>query len=230
MTTEASPCKFRYKVSLLVASLILASRAVFADAFISYDDHSGTPNAGIYSSGEVFSLDVTITGTSTGTPPLASIAGFSLRFATSAASSGLFKITSDVFPASSSFTEHIDTLAAGGDLITTNGSASDLGGLQPTPQGAQGPPGVATDASYFVATITIQIDPTIAPGSYSIFNSTNEQYPSGIASGGNTQTFVPFSQTPYTITIVPEPASWSLFALGVLVSSLLARSRRDCER
>lgn len=220
------------QVRLLVGSLILVSRAVFADAIISYDDHNGAPNAGVYSPGDSFTFDVTITGTNTGTIPLSSMGEFDLWLATTAAGSHLFRITSDVFPASSPFAVHNGTLDPNGELISS-GNASNLGGQAPTPDGWLGPPGV-DDGSYFVAAITIQIDPNIAPGTYSIFNTTSRAETSGVWSGlsspSGSQNFAPFSQTPYTITIVPEPEIRSLFALGSLVSVLLAFTRRNCER
>ena len=181
---------------------------------ISYDDHMGTPNAGIYEPGQSFSFDITIGLMN----EFDTVGGFNLWFATAPANDGLFKIISNVFPGSSPFTEHFGILAPGGEAITANANVSDLGGTQPTPPGWSGPPGVPDDSDYFVATITLLIDPTAVPGQYSVFNSDKNGFPSSVFSGVPCPScgfiLAPFPETSYFITVVPEPATWLLCALG----------------
>lgn len=209
---------------------VSAARVAFADSSISYDDHSGIPNAGTYLPGDSFSFDITIAGTDIG--PGNSVGVFSLWFASAAQNDGLLRITANIFPALSPFSEHAETLAPGGEAITSNGNMSNLGGSQPTPPNWLGPPGVPANSSYFVATITRQVAGTASPGEYSIFDLlTNAPFHTSALFSGLACPSCPFygpyefSETPYFITIVPEPAVWALVVVGALLGSLLTASR-----
>ena len=204
---------------LITVCWLSAIHPGFSDAIISYDDHTGVPDAGTYMPGESFTFDITLTITNTGTQPMEGIAGFNLWFATAAASTGLFRITANDFPASSPFTEHDAILPMGGELIRATGNVSSLGGKKPTPDGWASPPNSPTNTSFWVTTIAIQLDSSVQPGNYSIFSTVSSAKFSNAYEGVFTPTgpggpFVGLPATPYFITIVPEPATWLLFAFG----------------
>ena len=90
----------------------------------------------------------------------------------------------------------------------TPANASDLGALAPAAGFGAG--------VYFVANLTIHIDPSATAGVYQIENTTT---------GGKTSLVVddqghtfPIAQDVYTITIVPEPSSLALCATGLPIA------------
>ena len=214
------------KILTSIGCLLLMAGLVRADALLSFDDHGqggGTASSGSYAPGATFTFDITLAVANSGTDPVAaSVNSISYWFETSALNNGYFTIVSRNL-SGSPFTDPQATIS--NEAIVPGGNASDLGATTPT-----GSP-VATNNSYFVATITLQIAPTTPAGTYTI-STTN------LASNGGPKTSTvgdtSFARhnlpaTTYTITVVPEPATLSLLGLsglGSLGLTMLRRHRR----
>lgn len=213
------------KIIISMSSVLLSVGLAFGDATLSFDDHNGAAAAGSYTAGQSFTFDITLGVTNTGANPLPNVDGFSLWMSTAAGNSA-FKITSNAFPVTSPFSDHNQNLSGGGEFILLGGNNTDLGGTQPLTNPIT--PGQPTNASYFVSTLTIQIDPSVAPGTYTIFSSASGPKTSFANSDNSNLQTAPLPQTTYSITVVPEPGTWSLLGLGGIGSLGLTwlRARR----
>ena len=209
------------KLLTTIGCLLLMAGLVRADAVISFNDNNGTANAGTYNAGDTFSFDITLTLTNSGADPVPNANSFSYWFETSSANNSYFKITNRNLSGSSfsdpqSNPTYPIAIVAGGD-------AFDLGASAPTNTS------VASNASYFVATLTLQIDPSTPAGTYTIFTTTrnsNLDHSKTTAVGDTNFARHEPVATAYTITVVPEPATLSLLALSGLGSFGLNVLRR----
>jgi PEP-CTERM motif len=209
----------------------MTSGAFAQTASLSFNDFGGgggAANSGTYGPG-TFSFDIFLT--TTGQAAGDRTTGLSYWFQTSgvAATGMYFTITNRNFT---------DTLSANGtspfstaiqdptgDVIPASpGNAHDLGGTV----GVM--PGQLPNTTYFVATLTISISGSAAPGVYTISTSTLSPH---VSEATNHLAAGPFMDmnlpsTTYTITVVPEPATWSLIGLGALgvVGLNLLRARK----
>ena len=208
-------------VILSLLSLVLASRMAFANYSLSFNDNSGTANAGSYTAGTSFSFDVylTLSGTSSAT-------GISYWLDTAAISKDYFTITS--FTLNNSTFDTKNTTASTPYSFTfaeSNGNYADVNNL-----GGTRDPGSALGAgTYLVGTITLSISNTAAAGTYSL--ATTTLTPKASFVNGPSPDFAKnfLTSTAYTVTIldptpVPEPAS--VFAAGLTAVTLLGYSVR----
>jgi hypothetical protein len=215
-------------ILVLSASLLLSASWAMADITLSFDDHSGTANAGTYAPGATFTFDIMLSITS---QPPNNVAGFSLWFETAAANTGLFSITALPSHTGSPFTQVTGDSGDFPAALTTansthagfaqNAAVTDLGATSSSNQ--------ITPGTYFLETISFTISGAIAPGTYTLMNtSASTGQPLGkrsVVNDGSFNTFDIGSST-YTITIVPEPATWSLVALGGFIATGLTFLRR----
>src|SRR3984893_4714942 len=206
------------KRHLLVAiALVLSSlgAAKAQTALFIYNDNSGVPNAGTYTPGSSFTFSINLAFTPGGS--IANLDGLSYWFTQgSPASPTPFAITlRDV--TGSQFTDlQTDPLTYPQNLNPTN--ANDLGAAIPVNQSAVGA------GTYFVANITVSI-PLNAPttGTFVISNTTSGGKTSVISDSFGHTFAIP--EADYTITMIPEPATWLTPVLG-LTALLLAQRRR----
>lgn len=217
-------------ILFVTASLLLAaSWASGQSASFSFDDTTspvGTladtnpaTNAATFSSGTgTFNVDVSLTfagGTST---------GYSLFLETETSGASHISITGETL---FTFTTATDSEAKPWSFTDSSGAHSGfLADKSATQAGDLGATGTAQAAStYRVADLGFTLS-GLAPGTYHLETTTLSPKPSEATVGG-ADTFAP--QSIYTITIVPEPATWSLLALGGLgtigLTILRVRSR-----
>lgn len=221
-------------ILVTVACASLMTGAAFAQtASLSFNDFGAggaAANSGSYAPGSSFSFDITLS--TAGQAAGDATAGLSYWFETSgiASTNGYFTISNRNF---------IDTLNGfgtspfnfgiqnpTGDVIMSGGNVHDMGGTVGLNPGE--PPNMA----YFVATITLQISATAAPGTYTISSTTGNprisEATNHTAAGAFVDMIMP--ATSYTVTVLPEPATWSLIglgALGVLEINLLRARKRS---
>lgn len=211
---------FMKKLFLVLACIGLMTGAASAQtATLFFNDFSGANNSGSYLPGSSFSFDIILftTGQAAGDRTT----GLSYWFETSgiASTNGYFTIAA---VNGRNFTDTLNGFGTSpfntpiqnpnGNVIVAGGNPNDLGGTV----GVN--PGQLPNMSYFVATITIQISGSAAPGAYVISTTTLSPH---VSEATNHTAAGPFMDmnlpaTSYFITVIPEPATWSLIGLGAL--------------
>src|SRR2546423_2163343 len=199
----------------LLCSFAAVSSSSAQSALFIYNDGSGTPNAGTYTAGSSFSFTINIAFTPGGS--ISNLEGLSYWFQQTnpAGSPFNFAITlRDV--TGSPFTDLQSSLTYPQNLNPSN--PQDLGALLPagnTPLGA---------GNYLVATITISISGSAAPGSYTISNTFSGGKTSVITDSAGHTFAIPEADYFITVVAIPEPATWS--AGGLVFAGLLFSQRR----
>jgi hypothetical protein len=183
----------------------------------SYNDGSGVPDAGTYAPGSSFTFSITLAFTPGGS--VANLSGFSYWFEQQNPSAPFFFTITSRDVTGSFFTDVQSPGLTPQPLTPTN--VKDLGAFETNGLGFGA-------GSYFVANITISIDPSATAGIYQIENTTTAAGKKSVFSDDVGHTGA-IPQSVYTITVapVPEPATLTLLAGGLAMSALLVRRRRN---
>ena len=201
------------KISILCAiSLFALTQVVSAQThtqFITFDDNVGTGNAGTYNSTDSFAVDLylTFSGYNAG--------GLSLWLETTADAAPYIFLTA--FTYGTTFSDPIQpgALPVGFTLLQSTGlyttpNPSDLGAITEKPGQVVGP------GTYFVGHLSVSLS-GLAPGIYALQTDATGPHTSEVTSYDGTNVAdenLPVSA--YTITIVPEPSTFALLALGAV--------------
>src|SRR5947209_3437356 len=211
-----NPMKKHLLVAVALLLSVIGARA--QSALFIYNDGSGTPNAGTYTPGSSFTFSINLGFVGGGS--IANLDGLSYWMTQQSPGSPTpFAITlRDV--TGSIFTDlQTPGLTYPQNLNPTN--ANDLGAAIPvgTPAGSE----AVAAGTYFIANITIAI-PLNAPttGTFVISNNTTGPKTSVISDSFGHTFAIP--EADYTITMIPEPATWLTPTLGVI--ALLVAQRR----
>ena len=177
-------------------------------AVFSYNDGAGAPNAGTYHAGDSFTFSITLAYTAGGS--VNNVAGVSYWLQQKSPSGAPFDFSITLRdPTGSQFT-FLQTPALTYPQVMTPANVKDLGGG--TQSGAGLPSG-----NYFVANITIAIDPATINGTYVLSTITTGGKAAVITDDVGHTFNIP--EADYTVTVVPEPGTW---VGGGLVAALLA--------
>jgi hypothetical protein len=182
-------------------------------AVFGFNDNNGSPNSGTYSPGDSFTFSITLAFIPGGT--VQNLDGLSYWFEQSNPNAPFnFSITNR--DATGSMFTDLQTPHLVYPQNMTPQSANDLGAFLPD---------VGVGAGlYFIANLTIKIDPSAAAGTYVIENTTTGGKTSIITDDQGHTAAIP--QAIYTITIVPEPGTLALCATGLpFVLGFLRRRR-----
>ena len=203
-------------VAVLSFVLVAVSAANAQTALFIYNDNNGVPNAGTYTPGSSFTFNISLAFTPGGS--IANLDGLSYWFQQTNPSIAPFPFSITLRNvAGSSFTD-LQTPGLTYPQTLNPSNAKDLGALLPGSTPAFGA------GTYFIAALTISI-PLNAPttGTFTISNTFAGGKTSVITDDlGNT---FAIPEADYTITMVPEPATWLTPTLGVL-ALLFAQRRR----
>ena len=202
----------------LVLSVLGAAQA--QTALFIYNDNSGVPNAGTYTPGSSFTFDISLAFVPGGA--ISNLDGLSYWLQQSMPSIAPFPFSVTLRDVTGSIFTDLQTpgLTYPQNLSPVN--ANDLGAAIPVGM----PPGseAVGAGTYFIAAITVSI-PLNAPttGTFVISNTTAGGKTSVISDSFGHTFGIP--EADYTITMIPEPATWLVPSLGV-VALLFAQRRR----
>ena len=194
------------KKLLLTAILAAAVSSAFGQT-ITFNDNVGVANAGTYNPTDVFNVDVFLNVTSNSS-------GFSYWLQTESGIASQITLTAQQYftfdtntqPGAKTFS---DTAGADVGFLSAKGAGAlsgDLGGTN-----AAGVT-IAANNTYKVSNLTFSLS-GLAPGTYHLYTTTLSPKASEYTSQpGFVDNLLP--RATYTFTVVPEPATWSLFGLG----------------
>jgi hypothetical protein len=206
--------KKKYFLAAAACVFAAASMASAQTAVFSFDDHNGAPDSGTYMPGDSFTFSIDLTFAPGGT--VQNLEGLSYWFEQQNPSAPFFFAITLRDVTGSQFTD-LQTPGLIYPQTLAPSNAKDLGAFLPGNTSALG------TGTYFIANLTISIDPSALPGVYQIENTTTGGKTSVITDDQG-HTF-PISQAIYTITIVPEPSSLALCATGFALVAGVVRRR-----
>jgi len=208
------------KKPLIVCALVLlflcglTSRAPAQMATFSYNDGNGVVNAGSYTPGSSFTFSITLNFVPGGN--IANLEALSYWFEQQNPNAPFYFAITNRDLSGSTFSIQNATSVTFPQNLTPQ-TSTDLGAFRESPTGVGA-------GNYFVANITVSISPSALAGTYLIQNTTTGGKTSIISDDVGHVSAIP--QSTYSITVVPEPASSCLLALGISISGIALVRRR----
>jgi hypothetical protein len=199
---------------LLIFAAVSGAKA--QTALFIYNDNSGTPNAGTYTPGSSFTFDISLQFAPGGS--IANLDGLSYWLQQSIPAIAPFPFSVTLRDVTGSMFTDLQTSGLTYPQTLNPSNAKDLGALLPGNVSAVGA------GTYFIAAITISV-PLNAPttGTFVLSNTIAGGKTSVITDDLGDTFAIP--EADYTITMIPEPATWLTPVLGV-VALLFAQRRR----
>ena len=200
------------QLSITISCLLLMAGIAFGQASFSFNDNNGISNAGTYSPNDTFTLDLSGTYTGAGLADgfslwlqVPTVGGFNIAINITASTVFQFSDKNQsIYP--KAFTDTVGQRDAG-YLTDKQGTLSgDLGATASS--AGQDFTGTALLANY---TFSLTNAPA---GTYILYTTSAGTKKSGI----NNDAFAFFNagEVAYTITVIPEPTTWSLLVVGGL--------------
>ena len=205
---------FTIPILALSCSFAAISNSPAQTATLIYNDGVGAPASGSYNPGTSFTFAINLNFVPGGS--IGNIEGLSYWFQISTPSAPFyFAITLRDLTGSTFSDPQTTGLTYPQGLVPSN--ANDLGALRASTTGVGG-------GNYFVANLTVSIDPSTPAGTYTIQNVTSGGKTAFIFNDQGGAFAIP--QSNYTITVVPEPTTLALAGLGLLGLTTAALRRR----
>ena len=210
------------KYLLVVIALVITSlgAAQAQTALFIYNDGNGTPDAGTYTPGSSFTFSIGLTFAPGGS--IVNLDGLSYWLQQSIPAIAPFPFSVTLRDVTGSMFTDLQTPGLTYPQSLNPQNANDLGAAIPVGM----PPGseAVGAGTYFIANITVSI-PLNAPttGTFVLSNVTSGPKTSVISDSFGHTFGIP--EADYTITMIPEPATWLTPALGA-IALLIAQRRR----
>ena len=207
--------KLTVALTVFILAIFIASMTRAQTALFIYNDNSGVPNAGTYTPGSSFTFSINLAFTPGGA--IQDLDGLSYWFQQTSPNTAPFPFSITLRDVTGSMFTDLQTGGLTYPQTLNPSNAKDLGALIP---GNQSPVGAGT---YLIANLTISI-PLNAPtsGTFVISNTFAGGKTSVITDSFGDTFAIP--EADYTITMIPEPATWLVPSLGV--AALLFIHRR----
>jgi hypothetical protein len=202
-------------VAAVICVFGVSSESFGQTALFTYNDGSGTPDAGTYNPGDSFTFSINLTFAPGGS--VVDLDGLSYWFQQkSPASPFIASITlRDV--TGSAFTD-LQTPGLTYPQSLNPSNANDLGAMIASPNPALGA------GTHFIANITMKISDTAPIIGTFVLDDVLSGGKTSVISDSMGHTFA-IPEADYTITMVPEPATWVGAALTLLVLGFSQRRR-----
>ncbi|MBA2435035.1 MAG: PEP-CTERM sorting domain-containing protein [Verrucomicrobiota bacterium] len=207
------------KLSVIIGCLLLTAGFTFGQTqTLSFDDLNGTPNAGTYNSTDTFTLNVNLTLSGYDAATLDAV-GLSYFLQTETSLAPFISITSITYFTFTDSTQPStpkifdDPLGANPGFLTAryndgvNMDQGDLGATANTFTENRG------DGTYLITQLGFSLSGAPA-GSYTLASTTLSPKVSQVTDNNFDSHSIP--QANYFLTVVPEPSTWSMLAVGGL--------------
>ena len=204
-------------VAAVALGLGLAANASAQTALFSYNDGSGVPNAGTYHPGDSFTFSITLAFTPGGS--VANLDGLSYWFQQTSPNSSPFPFSITLRDVTGSMFTDLQTPGLTYPQNLNPSNANDLGAAIPAP-----PSNAVGAGSYLIANITMSIAVNAPITGTFVLSNTISGGKTSVISDNAGHTFA-IPEADYTVTMVPEPATWAGAAL-VFTALLLHQRRR----
>ena len=203
-------------VAALICTLGLSGASFGQTALFSYNDGSGTPNAGTYNPGDTFTFSITLTFAPGGA--ITNLDGLSYWFQQKTPAGAPFIASITLRDVTGSQFTDLQTPGLTYPQSLNPANANDLGALIPSPNPAVGA------GTYFIANITMKISDTAPIIGTFVLDDILTGGKTSVISDSAGHTFA-IPEADYTITMVPEPGTWIGGTLTLLALAFSQRRR-----